>query len=379
MSVLGNSVPNLPTTGDTASEANKSVNYTVAGLATKLTEATEKMYTDYNTSAPWTKLGAQTPTIKQLQATTTKELAANAASGKAMTPQELAAVTAINDRTGEVQPSAQQMNQLTGTNTAMSKHEVTLTDADGNKVVFIVMPEITEGRNVSYEAVAPTQAPGAFQKYKGTDSVQWTVSARLISRTTPEATQRHHDLNILRSWTEPYFGANTEKAFPTKLGAPPPVLQFAGFRGLVGKVPVVLTSLNWQWPSDVDYIPTNLKGADGFPVPFPAVMTVSLTLVESFSPMQLNRFSLLDYRNGDIEGAYSHPTGESGKDAPTAYKPPAPQSAQVSGQAVKSRNKVAPKPAPKVISERKPVPANVYGDPVDNPALEALRGGNMGA
>ena len=37
------------------------------------------------------------------------------------------------------------------------------------QVVFRVMPEIVESRTVQYDAIAPAQ-PGAFQKFKGTDS-----------------------------------------------------------------------------------------------------------------------------------------------------------------------------------------------------------------
>jgi hypothetical protein len=52
----------------------------------------------------------------------------------------------------------------------------------GEVIVFDVMPQVNENRNVEYEAVAPPQFPGAFQKYRGTSSTTWQVNITLISR-----------------------------------------------------------------------------------------------------------------------------------------------------------------------------------------------------
>lgn len=180
-------------------------------------------------------------------------------------------------------------------------------------VAFDVMPQVTESRTVQYEPVAPPQFPGAFQKYKGTDSVQWTINATLISRTTEEATRNLDLLNTLRGWTMPYFGSNTGNRYKQQLGAPPPVLEFSGFRsGMIGPVPVVITSLNWDFPREVDYLPTTRNDGRGNVTPFPSVMQVSILVVESFSTQQFNRFSLQDYRRGSFDLAFSSNTGETG-------------------------------------------------------------------
>lgn len=173
-------------------------------------------------------------------------------------------------------------------------------------VIFDVMPEVFESRSAEYEAVQPPQAPGAFQKYKGTSSTQWTVNATFICRTTEEATRNLIYLNQLRSWVMPYFGVRTRQQNQNKTGAPPPVLEFSGWRkGMVGPVPVVITSLQWTFPRDVDYIPAReLTDSGNINIPFPTVLTVSISLIESFSAEQLNGFNRNRFELGDFENAY---------------------------------------------------------------------------
>jgi hypothetical protein len=92
------------------------------------------------------------------------------------------------------------------------------------------------------------------------------------------------------------------------------VLKFKGLRkGMIGEVPVVITSLNWTWPRDVDYIPayditaTEDSGVSGANIPFPAVIQISIRVVESFSTTEFNQFDLRKYQAGEIAGAYSKP------------------------------------------------------------------------
>lgn len=181
------------------------------------------------------------------------------------------------------------------------------------EVIFDVMPEVTEGRNVDYEPIQPAQFPGAFQKYKGTSSTDWTINANLISRTSSEAYKNLRIINQLRAWTMPFFGANIENQtnrpgqFPGMLGAPPPVLTLSGWRSrMVGPVPVVITSLNWVFPVDVDYIPATPEdaAADFVPIPFPVFIRITIVMKESFSTEEFNNFSLVDFSNGLMVDAF---------------------------------------------------------------------------
>jgi hypothetical protein len=173
------------------------------------------------------------------------------------------------------------------------------------------MPEVSEVRTVEYEALTAPQMPGEFQKYKGTKSTQWNITATLACRTREEAARNYIYVNTLRGWSESYFGDKQRIQFSDgggrgKLGAPPPVLQFAGWRSLVGTVPVVLTSLNWSWPHDCDWIPSGiLDPATQQEIPFPTVMQVQISLVESYSPQQMNNFDLVAFRNGRMVNAWS--------------------------------------------------------------------------
>jgi hypothetical protein len=173
-------------------------------------------------------------------------------------------------------------------------------------VEFDIMPEVTENRTVEYEAMSPPQAPGEFQKYKGTKSTTWQIVATFTCRTRDEAKRNYIFLNTLRGWSQSYFGDNQLIQFQNKLGAPPPVLTFSGWRGLVGAVPVVLTSTSWNWPKDCDWLPTGIieTGPGGFEIPFPAVMSITISLTESFSAQQFNAFDLVAFRNGDMVGAF---------------------------------------------------------------------------
>lgn len=238
--------------------------------------------------------------------------------------------------------SAASLNAALGkSNADDTKHLVTLTDSEGYVLTFYVMPEVVEQRSVEYEAVAPPQFPGAFQKYKGTTSVQWTVNATLICRTTPEATRNLQDLNRLRGWTMPFFGKKTQldERFKNKTGAPPPVLMFKGFReSVVGEVPVVITSLSWNWPKDVDWIPAFELSDSGGPrpdwgdvsIPFPTIIQIAIQLVESFSTDQFNNFDLSEYRIGHMLGAFG--TGPA-KPSRTTGEAPQREEAQVPPEA----------------------------------------------
>jgi len=90
------------------------------------------------------------------------------------------------------------------------------------------------------------------------------------------------------------------------IGSPPEVLYLYGYseggksnsntRQNLRRIPVVIESLSFTYPNDVDYIPT-VEG-----VPFPTVMNISIGLKEAKSPYELEQFSLTDYRNGKLIG-----------------------------------------------------------------------------
>jgi hypothetical protein len=186
------------------------------------------------------------------------------------------------------------------TSTVDFKAQLSSIQNPGDSVVFNVSPVIDESRSANYEHLAPVHHPGTIQVYKNTESRQFNVSVKLISRTSAEATENLDSINLIRSWVMPYYGQGTASSDEKRLGAPPDVLSFSAY-GIynIDSLPVVLTSYHWVYPDGVDYIPTN----DG--IPFPTIFEVSLSLVESYSPEQYTSFDITSYRIGDMTGAYS--------------------------------------------------------------------------
>lgn len=205
-------------------------------------------------------------------------------------------------------------------------------------VAFDVTPEITETRNVNYKTLEPVHMPGGIYVYGSTSARNYQINnIRLVSRTAREAAKNLYRLNILRSWTMPYFGLNSSSL----TGAPPDVLalsayatgsidsandQFAKAREdnalgtnsqipdqpnkraratNIQNVPVVLQQLSIPYPSDTDYIPTSaetIQGVEiGAGVPFPTIMTVDLVLMETHSPREYARFDLKKFRDGLLD------------------------------------------------------------------------------
>jgi hypothetical protein len=225
-------------------------------------------------------------------------------------------------------PSASATKAAAGNNKTSNDYKVSLRN-DGmtppEVVEFDVMPEINENHTVGYDAVPISQHASSFQKYRGTENITWGLTVTFISRSPEEATTNLNRLYTLRGWTMPYFGVKTGASYPGKLGAPPPVLKLAGLRTLIGPVPVIITSLHWQWPRDVDYIATKIVENGAF-IPFPVMMTVSIDLTESYSTAQINSFSLKEFKNGQMNLAFkgdlarSNPAGSSSSTIPTGVQ-----------------------------------------------------------
>lgn len=283
----------------------------LGSAAARVTEAATKVVATFNGNATFKKVATQAPTLDNAVRLTSQQIEAsmtNVYVNNDMTTSQSRSIAASN----EASVAAQQTRNDQGAYEADDSHKIKLVQTSPKEpggtrsVVFRVMPEVFESRTAEYEPIAPPQAPGAFQKYKGTSSTRWTVNATLTSRTTDEATQNLIILNQLRAWTMPYFGENTVKNFPGTLGAPPPILTFSGFREyMIGPVPVVLTSCSWTFPQDVDYIPaTELKDGGKNIIPFPTVLKVAIELIESFSTDQFNGFSLSDFRQGRMLEAW---------------------------------------------------------------------------
>lgn len=218
---------------------------------------------------------------------------------------------------------------------AFNQYKVKLRSQVNQTVVaFDVTPEITETRNVNYTTLEPVHMPGGIHVYKGTSSRVFNINnVRLVSRTREEAAKNLYRLNQLRGWAMPYFGKTNSRL----IGAPPDVLALSAYATgpqdsanvstprtdgetsegsenflrrnrptNIHNIPVVLQQISIPYPSDVDYIDTmRIEFNDGTTieegVPFPALMTIDMVLLETHSPNEFANFNLKDYRRGKLE------------------------------------------------------------------------------
>lgn len=217
-----------------------------------------------------------------------------------------------------------------------------------SQVVFEVTPSFTENRTADYAAVTPVHMPGSIQMYRNTSSRQFDIGAHLISRNGLDAAKNKRYLQTLRGWMMPYFGSTdtlTTENYTSRAdtnvfrgsgkglsqdqidelsyerlksegvqlrGAPPDVLYLYAYSAEsssttgarsqstsnINRIPVVMTSLNITYPEDVDYIP--VIGGSGGTEPFPVKMDVTLSLVETHSPQEFERFDLAAYKSGTL-------------------------------------------------------------------------------
>lgn len=217
---------------------------------------------------------------------------------------------------------------------------------DITKVVFKITPTLSEDRTVEYSPVQPVHMPGSFQVYKTTSSRTFVIGASFVSRNVIDATENMKNLQILRSWTLPFFGTYSSSSSSTRaaktsplsakkastnaftasldqikngsdgtnlLGAPPEVLYLYGYSTNkndnrdtnevgynINRIPVVITNLAIVYNDDVDYIPV----AD--PIrstvePFPVKLTVTINVTETHSPIEYEKFSLQSFKSGTLK------------------------------------------------------------------------------
>jgi len=245
-------------------------------------------------------------------------------------------------------------NESSNTQPVKNKFKVRLVSAlaGGDTVYFDTTPTVSESGGVEYSSVSLVHMPGEIQVYKGTKSRTFGINAKLISRTSHEASDNIGKLQTLQSWRLPFFGANSStvvdpqtrggtqktktqtnqdgntpgstvssmtnaeinrksilKASSSELlGAPPEILFLYAYsssqddnRGNlnyylnINRIPVVMTELSITYPDDVDYIPT-LGGQ-----PFPTRMEISVNLIETHSPREYEQFSLQMFKLGELK------------------------------------------------------------------------------
>jgi hypothetical protein len=207
-------------------------------------------------------------------------------------------------------------------------YKVKLVDAlnPSQRFVFDATPDLIEAKQIEYRAHTPPHMPVGIHVYAFSSSRTYSISAiKLISRTQEEASVNLAKINLIRSWAMPSFGQgtreNTALEFDSSIqeiekrrvygnesvrktfGSPPPILLLSAYsdgnvkQRNISRIPVVMTQYSLPYPSDCDYIPT----LDG--TPFPIIMTVDMTFIESQAPNTVaTKFDLHKYKQGILTG-----------------------------------------------------------------------------
>lgn len=182
-----------------------------------------------------------------------------------------------------------------------------LTDSDEAKaaksnyyIEFDATPEITESGSAMYAEASDIRAPSSILWYQGSPSRTFSISAKLIARTVSEASRVADQIHVLKSWRMP----ETEVG-GVALMTPPTLLYLQGYGNMFKDIPVVMTDLSFDLPSEHDYI----RASNGNDVPI--ITQVSITLREAHAVdldgianlgSGFKQFNILDYRLGRLKG-----------------------------------------------------------------------------
>lgn len=210
----------------------------------------------------------------------------------------------------------------------------------GLTVNFDITPDVSEAAHANYAEIADIRIPGSILIYSGSPSRTFSLSGKLYARTSAEADVMYSLQNILRSWRMPKKNnlrgnsANTNSdgsAFTVNTKNPsdvykvstdeetkkqrttisggelfgndsdtPEVIKLYGYGTQFKGIPTVMTNLNFNFSSDVDYIvTTNLKTW------VPIIQDVTIELKEAREvdggPGSIQSFDIIKFRKGVLD------------------------------------------------------------------------------
>lgn len=178
-------------------------------------------------------------------------------------------------------------NKIRLVSTAVASGNTTNTGTE--QVAFNLSPEISESKQVIYAEIGDIRQAASILIYGGSPSRKWSINAKFLSRTTEEADATWYSVQLMRSWTNP----DSNYKYGIDSGTPR-VLRLYGYGRTWKGIPVVLTSINIDYPTDIDYIQTS------FGSNVPIIHSVSLQLTEARKPDDLlnDSFNLEKFKLG---------------------------------------------------------------------------------
>jgi len=132
----------------------------------------------------------------------------------------------------------------------------------GNGVVFPYTPTINWNYQTNYGTYDITHSIYQQNYYINTPNPTASITATFAPQTIDDMAYAVAALQFLKSCTKSDFGAYTmEGKINEQAGLPPPVLLMSGYGDINAKnVPVVIRSVNYTFPDDVDYVTIAFEG-----------------------------------------------------------------------------------------------------------------------
>jgi hypothetical protein len=123
-------------------------------------------------------------------------------------------------------------------------------------LIFPYTPKINISSGAKYNQVPTTHTNYSFQAYQNSDPGTINITADMFVEDSTQALYWIAMVHYLRSLTKMFTGADV------KSGNPPPIIYLNGYGNYVFKnVPVVVTKLQVDLASDVDYIGCQVSGS----------------------------------------------------------------------------------------------------------------------
>lgn len=177
----------------------------------------------------------------------------------------------------------------------VAQKEIRLVESGGEKVIFTATPELEESGTTLYIETSEGRMPSSLLIYMGSPSRNFNISAKLISRTTAEATTNFKYKALLQAWRMPLDAFGDGGIAGDDSGQTPRIIRLSGYGKQFMAIPTVVKSVNFTWPSDVDYI------ADISGNMVPIIWPVSVSLQEVHTIEDVKAFKYGDYKLGNLE------------------------------------------------------------------------------
>lgn len=155
-----------------------------------------------------------------------------------------------------------------------------------NMVIFPITPQLNESGQVLKVDEGNIRRASSVIVYLGSPSRTFNIAAEFVSRTPAEATATFKSLNILKSWRMPMSDFNE-----------PETVRLFAYDGQLKGIPCLMTSLNIEWPKDVDYIVTTSPTRAEVPI----IQQVSLSLTEIRNYDDVAAFDYVKFKQGLLD------------------------------------------------------------------------------